>query len=209
MQAQIGHLSTEIARLESSAEKLREENAALVAERTKFKEDLISEHKVALEEANNQIQRIERDLTRVRGVRDELHFELQNRKAREDETIQSAREISEIADSREMRIVALEKKVERYKIQVEAESAQVTSESSVEQLLKTIDVLEKQNKILSSELPALEAAFNKAHKQSQKKIMELVEYEDKLNRLQAEVLSRIFTKLMLRKRRLSRNTFPR
>jgi hypothetical protein len=33
----------------------------------------------------------------------------------------------------------------------------------------------------------LEAAFNKAHKHSQKKILELVEYEDKLNRLQAEV----------------------
>jgi len=208
LQAQIGHLSSEVARIESSAEKLRQENQALVAERTKFKEDLIAEHKVALEEANSQIQRIERDLTRVRGVRDELHFELQNRKAREDETIQSAREISEIADSREMRIVALEKEVERYKIQVEAESTQATSESSVDQLLKTIDVLEKQNKILSSELPALEAAFNKAHKQSQKKIMELVEYEDKLNRLQAEVLFRIFKKLMLRKRRLSRNTFP-
>jgi hypothetical protein len=41
---------------------------------------------------------------------------------------------------------------------------------------------------LSDELPALEAAFNKAHKQSQKKIIELVEYEDKLARLQAEVI---------------------
>lgn len=40
---------------------------------------------------------------------------------------------------------------------------------------------------MSEELPALEAAFNKAHKQSQKKIMELVEHEDKLSRLQAEV----------------------
>jgi len=55
-----------------------------------------------MEEANNQILRIERDLTRVRGVRDELHFEIQNRKAREDETLHSAREISEIADSREV-----------------------------------------------------------------------------------------------------------
>jgi hypothetical protein len=56
-----------------------------------------------LDEAHNQILRIERDLTRVRGVRDDLHFEIQNRKAREDETLQSAREISEIADSREVR----------------------------------------------------------------------------------------------------------
>jgi Na+/phosphate symporter len=40
---------------------------------------------------------------------------------------------------------------------------------------------------LSDELPALEAAFNKAHKQSQRKIMELVEFEDKIARLQAEV----------------------
>ena len=74
-----------------------------MAERTKFKEDLIAEHKLAIDEANNQILRIERDLTRVRGVRDELHVEVQNRKAREDETLHSAREISEIADSREVR----------------------------------------------------------------------------------------------------------
>jgi E3 ubiquitin-protein ligase BRE1 len=103
LQSQIEHLSSEIARLESSSEKLREENTNLLAERTKFKEDLVAEHKVAMEEANGQIQRIERDLTRVRGVRDELHFEIQNRKAKEDETLHSAREISEIADSREVR----------------------------------------------------------------------------------------------------------
>jgi hypothetical protein len=42
---------------------------------------------------------------------------------------------------------------------------------------------------LSDELPALEMAFNKAHKQSQKKIIELVEYEEKLSRLQAEVVA--------------------
>lgn len=40
---------------------------------------------------------------------------------------------------------------------------------------------------MSEELPALEAAFNKAHKQSQKKIIELVEWEEKLSRLQADV----------------------
>ena len=104
LQAQVEHLSSEVARLEAIAEKLREENMALVSDRTKFKEDLITEHKVALDEANAQILRIEKDLTRVRGVRDELHVELQNRKARDDETLHSAREISEIADSREVAV---------------------------------------------------------------------------------------------------------
>jgi E3 ubiquitin-protein ligase BRE1 len=97
------HLSAEIARHEAICERVREENTTLVAERTKFKEDLIAEHKVPLDEANNQLLRIERDLTRVRGVRDELHLELQNRKAHEDDTLHSAREISEIADAREVR----------------------------------------------------------------------------------------------------------
>ena len=102
MTAQVEHLSLEVARLESSSQKLREEHAALVAERTKHKEELILEHKLAMDEANSQVLKIERDLTRVRGVRDELHQEIQNRKAREDETLHSAREISEIADSREV-----------------------------------------------------------------------------------------------------------
>jgi len=91
-----------VSRLEQASENLREENTRLLAERTKFKEDLVAEHKGALDEANSQIQRIEKDLTRVRGVRDDLHFELQNRKTREEETLHSAREISEIADSREV-----------------------------------------------------------------------------------------------------------
>lgn len=100
--AQVEHLSLEVARLESSSQQLREEYTALRTERTKYKEELLAEHKLAMDEANGQILRIERDLTRVRGVRDELHQEIQNRKAREDETLQSAREISEIADSREV-----------------------------------------------------------------------------------------------------------
>ena len=100
--AQVEHLGLEIARLESSSQDLREEHTALLTERTKYKEELLAEHKLAMDEANGQILRIERDLTRVRGVRDELHQEIQNRKAREDETLQSAREISEIADSREV-----------------------------------------------------------------------------------------------------------
>ena len=100
--AQVEHLGLEIARLESSSQDPREEHTALLTERTKYKEELLAEHKLAMDEANGQILRIERDLTRVRGVRDELHQEIQNRKAREDETLQSAREISEIADSREV-----------------------------------------------------------------------------------------------------------
>lgn len=102
MTAQVEYLSLEVARLESTSQQLREEQTALLSERTKYKEELIAEQKLAMDEANNQILRIERDLTRVRGVRDELHQEIQNRKAREDESLQSAREISEIADSREV-----------------------------------------------------------------------------------------------------------
>jgi E3 ubiquitin-protein ligase BRE1 len=100
--AEIEHLSNEVSRLEQSSEKLREENTSLLSDRTKFKEDLIAEQKLGLDEANNQVQRIEKDLTRVRAVRDDLHFEVQNRKAREEETLHSAREISELADSREV-----------------------------------------------------------------------------------------------------------
>jgi E3 ubiquitin-protein ligase BRE1 len=100
--AQVEHLGLELARLESSSQHLREEHTALLTERTKYKDELLAEHKLAMDEANGQILRIERDLTRVRGVRDELHQEIQNRKAREDETLQSAREISEIADCREV-----------------------------------------------------------------------------------------------------------
>ena len=96
-----------------------------------------------MDEANNQVLRIERDLTRVRGLRDDLHLELQNRKARENESLQSAREISEIADSGQMRITALEKEVERYKVQLETETVQDGTDVPVAELLRKINVLEK------------------------------------------------------------------
>lgn len=108
-----------------------------------------------------------------------------------------------------MRIVSLEQEVAWYKAQIETDTVPVNNESSKEELLRKIDVLEKRNEILSSELPALEAAFNKAHKQSQKKILELVEYEEKLARLQAEVIILFFTFLNCRKPKLNRNSFQR
>jgi hypothetical protein len=42
-----------------------------------------------------------------------------------------------------MRIVALEKEIARYKVQIEIEGAQGDTEATVEELLRKIDVLEK------------------------------------------------------------------
>jgi uncharacterized small protein (DUF1192 family) len=72
-----------------------------------------------------------------------LHFEIQNRKQREDETLQSAREISEIADSRELRITALEKELERYKAEIEKQPVTDVNESSADELRERIATLEK------------------------------------------------------------------
>src|SRR5271156_6646480 len=79
--SQAERLASEIARLESSNEKLLEEKTNLLSERIKFKDDVNAEHKKAIEEANDHAQRLEKDLTRVRGVRDELHHEVQSRKS--------------------------------------------------------------------------------------------------------------------------------
>jgi len=53
-------------------------------------------------------------------------------------------------------------------------------------LLADLEKLRRENDSLKNELPTMEQAFNQAHEQNMRKVMDLVAAEDKLSRLQAE-----------------------
>lgn len=76
-----------------------QESSDLKAERTTFRDSLVQEHTLQYEEITQQLTKTEHDLARVRTARDELHSNLQIRKAQDDTRAASAREISELADA--------------------------------------------------------------------------------------------------------------
>lgn len=60
------------------------------------------------------------------------------------------------------------------------------AERSSDELLADLERLRRENESLKNELPTMEQAFNQAHEQNMRKVMDLVAAEDKVSRLQAE-----------------------
>ncbi|KAG5519768.1 hypothetical protein PMAC_000041 [Pneumocystis sp. 'macacae'] len=183
------HCAAKIKEIEPAYEALNKEVEKLRSERLEFKEELLNEQRNIIADMRDQLGKVEQDLARVRTVRDELISQLNVKKATEIEKSAAKNELLDLLETRNVRITTLEKQIERLNHQtnqdIELENS-LSSEESKEQLLKQIERLQKQNKSLSTELLALEQAFNKAHHQSSLKVNEIVAKEDKFYRLHAD-----------------------
>lgn len=97
------HLRGQNEHLEQQNKEALAETAELKTERSKFRESLVSEHAQQYEEIISQLAKAEQDLARVRHARDELHSNMQLRKAQDDTRVASQREISHLADAQAVR----------------------------------------------------------------------------------------------------------
>lgn len=184
-------LSSRANHLESLNDIIKQESEKLSSERTEYRELVAAEYKAMADELEGQMKRLENDLIRIRAARDDLASEIAIRKAKEESRISILNEITELSETRASRVKALEMEVESLKSQmttngVSSSSAVLTAEDTPEKLLARIEKLEKQNQFLSAELPEMEAAFNKAHSLSIKKIADVSGREEKIARLAAE-----------------------
>ncbi|EMR11116.1 hypothetical protein PNEG_00713 [Pneumocystis murina B123] len=181
--------AAKIKEIEPAYESLNKEVEKLRLERLEFKEELLNEQRNIITDMRDQLSKVEQDLARVRTVRDELLSQLNIKKATEFENSTAKKELLELLETRNTRITALEEQLQRLNNQIKQDCElgnDVNLEKSKEELLKQIERLEKQNKSLSSELLALEQAFNKAHHQSSLKVNEIIAKEDKFYRLNAD-----------------------
>ncbi|KAG4302527.1 hypothetical protein PCANB_001156 [Pneumocystis canis] len=181
--------AAKIKEIEPAYESLNKEVEKLRSERLEFKEELLNEQRNIIADMRDQLGKVEQDLARVRTVRDELVSQLNVKKATEIEKSTAKNQLSELLESRNARITALEEHVERLNDQIKQSSESkndLSSDEPKEQLLKQIERLQKQNKSLSTELLTLEQAFNKVHHQSSLKVSEIVAKEDKFYRLNAD-----------------------
>ncbi|CCJ31288.1 unnamed protein product [Pneumocystis jirovecii] len=183
------HCAGKIKEIEPAYEALNKEVEKLRSERLEFKEELLNEQRNIIADMRDQLGKVEQDLARVRTVRDELISQLNVKKATEIEKSTAKNELLDLLETRNARIIVLEKQVERLNYEINQDTKlenSLSSDESKEQLLKQIERLQKQNKSLSTELLTLEQAFNKAHHQSSLKVNEIVAKEDKFYRLHAD-----------------------
>ncbi|KAJ9665035.1 E3 ubiquitin-protein ligase bre1 [Coniosporium apollinis] len=177
--------------LEATNVQLREEAQKLQAERTAYRMQMDEETRNAISEVDSQLSQAEMNLTRIRNSRDELIVEAAMKKAALDEQHMSSDQIKELAGARESRIAALEVEVERLRtqcgeIQPLSADPEALAAMSVEELRTKVSTLEKSYELLNNELPSMQAAWQKAHQLANKKIAEIVSWEEQVQRLTAE-----------------------
>ncbi|KAJ4311671.1 E3 ubiquitin-protein ligase bre1 [Neodidymelliopsis sp. IMI 364377] len=176
--------------LEATNIQLREEAQKYQAERTAYRIKVDDESRSSLAESESAVSQAEANLARIRNARDELVAKNHILETSHKDSEASNGQVKELVGACESRIAALESECERLRLQIaerqpEGEPME-TDELTPEQLRSKISNLENQLKLLSGELPSMEAAWKKAQAIAGKKIADLAAWEDNIARANAD-----------------------
>jgi len=98
--------------------------------------------------------------------------------------------VKELAAARETRIAALESEVERLKLQIGESTASSSNEAienmTIDELKSQLKTLENRHLLLNNELPSMEAAWKKAKGLAERKVSDILEWEEQRTRIHAE-----------------------
>lgn len=177
--------------LEATNIQLREDAEKFQAERTAYRVQVEGEAEIAISELENQLQRTESDLTRIRSARDELLAEHSIRKASQEQDRPSSAHFMELIAGKDERIIALESEIERLRASVNEQSCALTPRSEIdsldlESLRRKYETLELQFEAINKELPAMQNAYTRVQALSTKKVIDLSLLEEKIQILGAE-----------------------
>lgn len=183
-------LLAQIDKLEAYNQRYHREKSALINERTDFQQKLRSETDAKINEFQAKLNKCESDLARIRSARDELISALNVKRAAESERNKGMDHLKELVEIRNTRIKTLEAEISRLKDESSDNQDDINlskiDDATIEELKGLVQKLQRQNNSLVSELPGLEAAFNKAHKEANLKVTDLLEREAKNTRLVVE-----------------------
>jgi len=177
--------------LEATNIQLREEAQKFQAERTAYRIKVDDEARAALSEIQGTIAEAEGNLMRVRDKRDELMAKVAILEASQQTNKASKEQTNELVAACESRIAALESECQRLRLQIAEQGSEEGSSTELENLSPSelrakISTLESQYKLLSNELPAMEAAWKKAQAAAGKKIADLAAWEENIARANAD-----------------------
>ncbi|KAF2114905.1 E3 ubiquitin-protein ligase-like protein bre1 [Lophiotrema nucula] len=178
--------------LEATNIQLREEAQKFQAERTAYRMRVDEENRNSLTETEGNLVTAEANVARIRNHRDQLVAQVAVLESGQRNVDASTRESRELVSACEKRIAALESEAERLRLQLaerdttEEQTTPVLESMGPEQLRSKVVALEKQCKLLSDELPALETAWKKAQALAAKKVAEVAATEEHIARLNAD-----------------------
>ncbi|KAF2128631.1 E3 ubiquitin-protein ligase-like protein bre1 [Dothidotthia symphoricarpi CBS 119687] len=178
--------------LEATNKQLREEAQKYQAERTAYRIKIDDEARSSLAESESAVSQAEAHLARIRNARDELVAENKILEGNQKNTSASTEQSKELVGACESRIAALESECQRLRLQiaegqtVEGQESAALDELTTDQLRSKISSLENQLKLLSGELPSMEAAWKKAQATAGKKIADVVAWEEGVSRAHAD-----------------------
>lgn len=181
--------------LEALNIQLREEAQKYQAERTAYRIKIDDEARAAISESEGNVARAEADLARIRHSRDELLAKIAVLEAGQKNNDVSREQTKDLASACDHRITALESECQRLRLELkrDAETETETDRTppsldglSTHELHQKIATLESQYKLLSNELPAMEAAWKKAQTLAGKKIAEVFAWEENVTRANAD-----------------------
>jgi E3 ubiquitin-protein ligase BRE1 len=175
--------------LEAINKQLREETEKLQGERTSFKIELEKEAQIATSDLEEQVQRLEADLTRIRSARDDLYAEREARRAHEEQERTAAAHLRELIEVKDDRISAMESELERLR---PGEDVRMTTPREdldaipIEELREKFLKLERDFEAINKEMPLLEKSYKKSASMANKKVLDFAALEDKVSNLSSE-----------------------
>jgi E3 ubiquitin-protein ligase BRE1 len=176
--------------LEATNIQLREEAQKYQAERTAYRIKVDDEVRTTVSESAGSVLQAESNLTRIRHSRDELLVKVNILEQGQKDLAMSGQQTKELMEACESRIASLESECERLRLQIGEQGAVEEpldlGELSPEELRAKVVTLKHENKLLSNELPGMEAAWRKAQAVAGKKIAEIATWEENITRANAD-----------------------
>lgn len=190
LRRRVDDLLNQLDRLDQINAQYARDKSNLISERAEFQERLRRDYDARLDEMQARLTRAESDVSRIRAARDEMLSSLSIKKAADADRTKSFEQMKELVAIRETRIKSLEEEIRRFKANNTNDEAGKTDPeletSSIDELKQLVCKLKRDKSSLEAELPDLEAAFNSAHQKATAKVMDYMDREAKMNKLNVE-----------------------
>ena len=187
--AQNEDLIKRVNNLEATNKQFREEAEKLRAERAAYRVELEAEAQALTKELEDQVQRQETDLSRIRGVRDDALADAAMRKASLEQEKAAITHMRELVEATNDRVAELESELARLRPSEDAvmsTSREDLESLSVQELQQRFIEQEKAYQAINKEVLLLEKAYKKSQALAQKKVMDFGALEDRVTILTAE-----------------------
>ncbi|KAJ3194371.1 E3 ubiquitin-protein ligase bre1 [Irineochytrium annulatum] len=172
-------------------EKTTAELEDLTLERRKFMETLAAEEEARRKTVEQELRKLEADLTRVRGNRDNLQHNLELRSSKDDVDLKHSQEIRGLANS--LKIIQSERRLHdeitklRERVAVYDSNGHADMQNRIKDLEQKVEYYQKSEARLMAEVDAIGKAWGEAEDKSMRKVLNLTDKEEHIIRLLAEV----------------------